>query len=70
MTHFAIAGIQTHVGIHNNLPTLSHRLPDAAAQASEVDIRAEDVLAVEQHVTAYPLRGIQVIQTVQDPQQC
>ena len=26
MTHFAIAGIQTHVGIHNNLPTLSHRL--------------------------------------------
>lgn len=26
MTHFAIAGIQTHVGINNNLPTLRHRL--------------------------------------------
>ena len=26
MTHFAIAGIQTHVGVHNNLPTLRHRI--------------------------------------------
>jgi len=26
MTHFAIAGIQTHVGIHNNLSALGHRL--------------------------------------------
>jgi predicted amidohydrolase len=26
MTHFAIAGIQTHIGNGNNLPTLRHRL--------------------------------------------
>jgi predicted amidohydrolase len=26
MTHFAIAGIQTHIGNSNNLPTLRHRL--------------------------------------------
>ena len=26
MTHFAIAGIQTHVAIHNNIPALQHRV--------------------------------------------
>ncbi len=26
MTHYAIAGIQTHVAIHNNIPALQHRV--------------------------------------------